>query len=118
MSSATQGEPPLQPVEQLAPGHNQLFEPGSRGIERHEFDEAHGQPPSASKLRQRLNLVIIESSNNDCIDLYGRKTEPLRERNAFQHLAQPVAPGYFLEVFTVKRVQAEADTAQTGLAQR
>src|SRR5579859_892120 len=42
----------LQSLEQFAPGYNQLLEPGSRGVERHEFDETHGQASLTAKFSQ------------------------------------------------------------------
>ena len=108
----------LQAVENFAAGHDHFLLPGARGIERHEFDEAQAQVALARKLRQRLDFVVVDAADDDGVDFDGVKAEFLGQADAGQDLVQTVAPGDLPEVVAVERIEAEADAAQAGGAQR
>src|SRR5436190_14951725 len=45
------------------------------------------------------------------------KPEFLRETDALQYFVEPIASRDFFEVIAVERIEAEADAAQSGIAQ-
>src|SRR5437588_4026802 len=98
-------------------GHDQFFEPDAAGIERHEFDESHGQAAAAAKFGERFDFVIVDAPNDDGVDLDGREAEFLREFDAYQNFAEAIASGDAFEVVSIERIKAEADAAKAGVAE-
>ena len=86
-ASRAQVEARLQAGEHFAARHDHLLEPGARGIERHEFDEAQAQVALARELGQGLDFVVVEAADDHRVDLDRVEAEFLRQADAFQHLA-------------------------------
>ena len=74
--------------------------------------------PLAGELGQRLDFVVVDAADDDRVDLDRVQAKFLRQADAGQDLVQAVAAGDLLEIVAVERIQAEADAAQAGLAQR
>ena len=117
-SNRPQVEPGLQAGENFVAGHDHLLEPGARGIERHEFDEAQAQVALAREAGQRLDFVVVEAADDDGVDLHRVQAEFLRQADARQDLLQTIAARDLPEVVAGERIQAETDAAKAGGAQR
>ena len=108
----------LQSLEDFAAGDDHFLQPGARGIERHEFDEAQAQVAFAGEVGQRLDFMIVDAADDDGVDFDRREAEFLRETDGLQHFAQAVAAGHLFEIRAVERIEAEPHAVQAGGAQR
>jgi autotransporter-associated beta strand protein len=107
----------LEAGQKFMAGDDHFFEPGARGIEGHEFDEAQAQFALASKLGEGFNFMIIDVADDNGVDFDWVEAEFLGQGNAAQDFLQTVASGDLLEIFAVERIETEADTLEAGLAQ-
>ena len=97
-SNRAQVEAGLQAGQNFVAGHDHLLEPGARGIERHELNEAQAQVALAREAGQRLDFVVVDAADDDGVDLHRVQAEFLRQADARQDLLQTIAARDLLEV--------------------
>ena len=103
-------------VEDFAARDDHVFHPGAAGIQRHEFDEPKADA-EARQLREPLQFVIIESPDDDGIDLDRIESDLLSEAYGPEDFVQAVPTRHALKVLLIERVEAEADPLEAGIAQ-
>src|SRR5215510_6933915 len=84
----------------------------------HVLDEAHGKAVLASEFNKRNDVVIVQAPLDHRIDLDRMKAKTLGGEEAFENARQISAFGYLLELFRVKRIDADVDSLQAGAGKR
>src|SRR5688500_14165425 len=107
----------MEALQYLVPRNDQLFLPRALGIQRHELDEPHVESVTLSELNQRLDLVVFQAANDHSVQLDRIEAQLLRQGNAAKHLFQTLPPRDLPEILRVQRIQAEAYTSQSRIAQ-
>jgi hypothetical protein len=106
----------LDAFEDFAAGDDEVALPRVRGIERHKFDEAHGEFAFAGEFGEGLDFVVVDAADDDGVDLDGVHAEFAGETDAGENAGEAVAAGDFLKVCAVERIEAEADALESGFA--
>ena len=113
----TQSELRLQPLQNLPPRQHHVALPRAARVERHELDEAQHQRLANRIFRQRLDLVIVDATNDHRVHLHRGEAEVARQPHARQQFLQSVAPRDAFEILRVERVATETHALQTRVAQ-
>ena len=96
---------------------NFVAQPMTFSIKRHELNETHFNALGSPKFGEIKNLIVVDSTFNDCVDLDARETGTNRRINACQHTRQFVAASHLFKLCSVKRVKTDVDATDPGQLQ-
>ena len=101
--------------ENLVQRNDRVRRPGASFFEGHEFDEADDDIFAAGQFAEALNLFVVESAEEDAVDLDRAEACGLRCPDASDYGGEAAGnAGNFLEGLLVDGVQADSDPAEAG----
>ena len=95
-----------------------VVHPVTVGIERHELDEAHLDVTVAAEFGERHDLVVVDATFDDGVDLDRREPGFLGRLDAVEHTLEFVAARHLMESRAVEGVEADVDPTQPCVTQR
>ena len=97
--------------------HDLSVDPVPTCVEGHELDEAHLDTVVASETCKVDDLVVVDTTLYDSVDLDRREAGLLRRVDAVEYSCQLVAPGHLEEPVGTQRVEADVDALESRVAQ-
>jgi len=95
-------------------GDNFIARPGMVGIERHEFDETHDEIAAAGEFGEGLDFIVVDSSDEDGVDLDGTKRRGLSGVDAGDDMVKNARARDAFESGWVERIEADVDAVEAG----
>ncbi len=107
-----------EPGQDLLARHHAVHAPVGRATHVHVLDEAHLRGDGRRVLDQVGQLVVVDPTHHDRVELEPGPARLPHRRDALQHPSVRIASGQRLEAILAQRVEADRDPVEARRAQR
>ncbi len=94
-----------------------VVQPVTGRVERHELDEADLDVVLAAVVRECDDLVVVDATFDDRIDLDRVESRFLGGSDPVQHVDEFVTPSHLMELLAIERVEADVHPPEPGLTE-